>query len=234
MPRRTPDAAPALSFPRTGLSPSAAGFPKAVPLPLLGRACAAPYPGMPGIPVWAPPVPLAATPGIDVSFPSSGYLDVSVRRVPFLRPMHSGADARVFPARVPPFRHPRIPGHLPLPAAFRSLSRLSSAPSAKASAPCPFLLDHAVPFPSTPSSGVPGFPVFLLLHCFRRFIVPDVSGISFMVFSASLSALYGIFKVHPAGFFPAFPPLPCCPSFPVPFFLPFLFPVPSLSSVPSA
>ena len=33
--------------------------------------------------VWAPPVPLAATPGIDVSFFSSGYLDVSVHRVPF-------------------------------------------------------------------------------------------------------------------------------------------------------
>ena len=32
--------------------------------------------------VWALPVPLAATPGIDVSFFSSGYLDVSVRRVP--------------------------------------------------------------------------------------------------------------------------------------------------------
>ena len=32
--------------------------------------------------VWASPVPLAATPGIDVSFFSSGYLDVSVHRVP--------------------------------------------------------------------------------------------------------------------------------------------------------
>ena len=32
--------------------------------------------------VWALPVPLAATPGIDFSFSSSGYLDVSVRRVP--------------------------------------------------------------------------------------------------------------------------------------------------------
>ncbi len=32
--------------------------------------------------VWALPVPLAATPGIDVSFFSSGYLDVSVHRVP--------------------------------------------------------------------------------------------------------------------------------------------------------
>ena len=34
------------------------------------------------ISVWALPVPLAATPGIDVSFSSSGYLDVSVHRVP--------------------------------------------------------------------------------------------------------------------------------------------------------
>ena len=33
-------------------------------------------------PVWALPVSLAATPGIEFSFFSSGYLDVSVRRVP--------------------------------------------------------------------------------------------------------------------------------------------------------
>ena len=33
--------------------------------------------------VWALPVSLAATSGIDVSFSSSGYLDVSVPRVPF-------------------------------------------------------------------------------------------------------------------------------------------------------
>ena len=33
-------------------------------------------------PVWALPVSLAATPGIDLSFSSSGYLDVSVHRVP--------------------------------------------------------------------------------------------------------------------------------------------------------
>ena len=34
-------------------------------------------------PVWALPISLAATLGIDVSFSSSGYLDVSVHRVPF-------------------------------------------------------------------------------------------------------------------------------------------------------
>ena len=33
--------------------------------------------------VWPLPVSLATTPGIDVSFSSSGYLDVSVHRVPF-------------------------------------------------------------------------------------------------------------------------------------------------------
>ena len=41
-----------------------------------------PYPGAPGAPVWALPRSLAATEGIDVSFSSSGYLDVSVPRVP--------------------------------------------------------------------------------------------------------------------------------------------------------
>ena len=34
--------------------------------------------------VWPLPVSLAATSGIDVSFSSSGYLDVSVNRVPFV------------------------------------------------------------------------------------------------------------------------------------------------------
>ena len=96
-----------------------------------------PYPGALRAPVWAPPLSLAATHGIDVSFSSSGYLDVSVRRVPpapllaVPRPLARGG--RVLPGRVSPFRHLRVTGHLPLAAAFRSLSRLSSAPGAKAS-----------------------------------------------------------------------------------------------------
>ena len=48
------------------------------PLPFYG----APYPGMPRMPVWAPSISLAATLEITVVFFSSGYLDVSVRRVP--------------------------------------------------------------------------------------------------------------------------------------------------------
>ena len=95
--------------------------------------------------VWALPVSLAATPGIDVSFSSSGYLDVSVRRVPSSMPMCSAWGGGVFPRRVSPFRHLRIAGHLLLPAAFRSLSRLSSAPGAKASALCPSSLNRGTP-----------------------------------------------------------------------------------------
>ena len=49
-------------------------------------------------------------------------------------------DTRGLPVWVSPFRHLRITGHVPLPAAFRSLSRLSSALSAKASALCPSCL----------------------------------------------------------------------------------------------
>ena len=79
--------------------------------------------------VWAPPVPLAATPGITVVFSSSGYLDVSVPRV---RP-RIPAGAAPLARRVSPFGHPRISGHLRLPAAFRSLSRPSSPPVAQAS-----------------------------------------------------------------------------------------------------
>ena len=51
--------------------------------PAPGAALCGPNPGAQRAPVWAPPISLAATLGIDVSFSSSGYLDVSVRRVPF-------------------------------------------------------------------------------------------------------------------------------------------------------
>ena len=41
------------------------------------------------------------------------------------------------PHRVSPFGNPRIDAYLQLPEAYRSLSRPSSAPDAKASAECP-------------------------------------------------------------------------------------------------
>src|SRR6266446_7748220 len=50
------------------------------------------------IPVWAVPLSLAATDGIDVSFFSCGYLDVSVPRVGSNSPIHSASSNAVLPA----------------------------------------------------------------------------------------------------------------------------------------
>ena len=53
------------------------------------------------IPVWPYPRSLAATCGIDVSFSSSGYLDVSVHRVPFHTLWIGVWMTGVFPAGFP-------------------------------------------------------------------------------------------------------------------------------------
>ena len=98
------------------------------------------------IPVWALPVSLAATSGIDVSFSSSGYLDVSVHRVP-LHTLWIGVW--IHEVCSCGFPHSEISGSMDIcssPKLFaayhvfhrllvprRSLSRLSSALSAKAS-----------------------------------------------------------------------------------------------------
>ena len=65
-----------------GLSPSLAGCSKAVLLSFADPTMQS-EPRNARIPVWALPRSLAATDGIDISFSSSGYLDVSVPRVPF-------------------------------------------------------------------------------------------------------------------------------------------------------
>ena len=95
----------------------------------------------PGIllpPVWPLPRSLATTSGISVDFSSSPYLDVSVQAVPLPHLwIQCGMTGR-YTRRIAPFRHPRIKAYLRLPVAFRSLSRLSSAPSAKAFALRPF------------------------------------------------------------------------------------------------
>ena len=82
--------------------------------------------------VWPPPLSLATTRGISVDFFSSGYLDVSVPRVPhvslWIHDTFHGSSPWGFP-------HSEIRGYnayLQLPAAYRSLSRPSSAPDAKA------------------------------------------------------------------------------------------------------
>ena len=91
--------------------------------------------------VWALPRSLAATYGIDCFF-----LFLRLLRC-FSSPgsppcvMDWRMDDWSLSSRVSPFRDPWIKGYLLLPMAFRSLSRLSSALSAKASALCSFLLD---------------------------------------------------------------------------------------------
>ena len=74
--------------------------------------------------------------------------------------------------RVAPFGHLRISGYVLLPAAFRSLSRPSSAPSAKASALCSFSLDHfyrcTSVYTCSISSLLPSRPDILVF----RFVIP--------------------------------------------------------------
>ena len=98
----------------------------------LSDRCAGPQPRRINPPVWPLPRSLATTCGISVDVSSSPYLDVSVQAVPFLHLFDSMQDDWILSSRVAPFGNPRIYGYLLLPVAYRSLSRPSSAPDAKA------------------------------------------------------------------------------------------------------
>ena len=90
-------------------------------------------------PVWAHPRSLAATKGVSFDFFSCRYWDVSLPCVSFNQPMNwAGKWRNITPAGFP---HSEILGSMciwPLPEAYRSLSRLSSPISAKASTCCPY------------------------------------------------------------------------------------------------
>ena len=88
---------------------------------------------------WPGPRSLATTDGVSVDVLSSGYLDVSVRRV--RRAALWIQAALTLMGRVSPFGDPRINDCSHLPAAYRSVLRPSSPLSAKASTRCPFALD---------------------------------------------------------------------------------------------
>ena len=93
-------------------------------------------------PVWALPRSLAATYGITCCFLFLRVLRCfsSPGSPPYV--MDWRMDTGGLLQWVSPFRHPRIKGYLLLPVAFRSLSRLSSALSAKASTLRSSSLDH--------------------------------------------------------------------------------------------
>ena len=82
MSRSTLDPALSSFVSHTGLSPSLAGLSSTILLQSMNQLCG-PKPRSARTSVWAYPVSLAATSGITVVFFSSGYLDVSVHRVPF-------------------------------------------------------------------------------------------------------------------------------------------------------
>ena len=78
------------------------------------------------------PRSLATTYGISFDVSSSPYLDVSVQAVPHVHLFDSMHVTGVLLQWVSPFGNLRIIGYLLLPEAYRSLSRPSSAPDAKA------------------------------------------------------------------------------------------------------
>ena len=82
--------------------------------------------------VWPIPRSLATTYGLSVDFSSRSYLDVSVQIVPHVHLFYSMHVTWILSMWVAPFGNPRINGYLLLPEAYRSLSRPSSAPDAKA------------------------------------------------------------------------------------------------------
>ena len=110
--------------------------------PKLSRRCAGPQPRRINPPVWPLPISLATTFGISVDVSSSPYLDVSVQAVPRVRLFDSTHAAGGLLQRVSPFGNLRINAYLQLPEAYRSLSRPSSAPDAKAFPLRSFQLDH--------------------------------------------------------------------------------------------
>ena len=101
----------------TGLSPSLAGCSKAVLLSFADPTMQS-EPRNARIPVWALPRSLAATDGIDISFSSSGYLDVSVPRVALQQLWIHRWMAGFFSCRVPPFGHLRLFAPLTAPRSF--------------------------------------------------------------------------------------------------------------------
>ena len=95
--------------------------------------------------VWALPRSLAATYGITCCFLFLRLLRCFSSAGSRLHTMDSCTVAAGVLQQVSPFRDPRIEGYLHLPAAFRSLSRLSSALSAKASTLRSFCLTASRP-----------------------------------------------------------------------------------------
>ncbi len=151
--------------------------------------CVSPNPEKLSPSVWPLPRSLATTCGISVDFSSSSYLDVSVQTVPRVRLFYSTHADRFFTCRVAPFGYPRIDAYVPLPVAFRSLSRPSSAPDAKASSLRPSSLDLSQTRESCKSFGshkIVAYPFTV----FPQFLASSVALLALFLFR------YSVFKVR--------------------------------------
>ena len=131
-----------LSTSLTGLSPSLVNLSRFFRSPIV-VLCRPATPSVRRPSVWPLPSSLATTRGIEFSFFSSGYLDVSLPRVPPVQLLIHSTVTGHYPSRVSPFGYLRINAYLRLPEAFRSLSRPSSAISALASTLRSYSLDLA-------------------------------------------------------------------------------------------
>ena len=104
----------------------------------LSYRCVSPQPQRINPLVWPLPRSLATTYGISVDVSSSPYLDVSVQAVSYVHLFDSMHVDGGFLRQVSPFGNLRVNGYLLLTVAYRSLSRPSSAPDAKAFPLCSF------------------------------------------------------------------------------------------------
>ena len=204
MSRGTLDPASLPCLSRTGLSPSLAGLPRTVLLGLVVDS--------------AVRTPECTHSGLG-SFPfARRYLGNRYIFFLFLRllrcfsspgslciPMDSVCSDGGLLRRVSPFRHLRVNGYLLLTAAFRSLSRLSSALSAKASTLCSFLLDLLDSFESSTNSIALPLAAFLFQkHCQLSFQIIDDDEIEsniiygyLMSFFFSICSFQGAIRLSP-------------------------------------
>ena len=198
MSRGTPDSAPCDLLPHKGLSPALAGLPRLVLLSFSH------FPA-----VHTPP---RTRSGLGSSSFARRYFRNRVFFL-FLRllrcfsspgslrtPMDSVHGAGVFPRRVSPFRHLRITACLRLPTAFRSLLRLSSALSAKASTLCSFLLNLCLPHSLECFRSYFSCLSYLLMPAFSACIFPVwMNALISCRISASIWIMvyqYSVFKVQ--------------------------------------
>ena len=135
--------------------------------PVFGRSLTRSEPRDARITVWALPLSLAATHGIDVSFSSSGYLDVSVPRVPLRTLWIYVRMAGGFPAGFPHSEISGSKGMCPSPklfAAYHVFRRLPVPRHPPCALPCltfprPYLPVRLLPAcPSVGGSPPHGLP----------------------------------------------------------------------------